>query len=125
MMYLPPGAFSEDKLIEFLLECPIEREVSGAIESFCDRYTVSSENRAVFERFLASRSLDNRVMALEALIFHGGFGGYEADCVLLHYQARLDPSSQVIFDAIRGTYWAGVRRAWRASLGRAETRRWL
>lgn len=91
---------SQATALTFLRNCELDETVGGFIENYCEVYSLTEDERPVFERFLMSPSLDNRSAALSALIQSGKFGGYEADALLLHYEGRTDRTSQVEFDGI-------------------------
>jgi hypothetical protein len=96
---------TRSEVLARLRDIDINSEVGGTIEDYFDTDVVINDHVdvdfavAVFERFLLSRILDNRSAALEALVIHGRFQGYEADAVLLHFAAREDETSQVIFES--------------------------
>lgn len=94
------GLLPKERILAYLEGCPLDEEIGGQIESYCEQYRVGVDERPIFERFLASSQVDNRSAALLALVECGHFDGYEGDAVLLHYQSREDDADPAEYAAI-------------------------
>lgn len=96
-------------MLEKLKHVDIEEPVGFAIESFIEKHPVTDASVPVFERFLRAADLDNRSAALRALAQAGRRCGYEADALMLHFQARDGTGSPEEFAALG--YLSDMREA--------------